>query len=193
MKLATLNLRRRTSHPKERVVKSENKTLWACMWLFKPQQLHKWLLPKIEPRTLWCKGRRANHSAILLPRSEYQWYQSIIVYRMGTLEIAHYVSWIFDFNINKNINFNLMSFSIDLWLSCWASDWSVTWCVLIRALGTLTHPLPPFTSAGNALQLGPAIHAMDSSSNWDGLRFCFKWLKPRHWASVDAGIKEWRC
>ena len=41
------------------------------MWLFEqPQwQLHKGLLPGIEPRTFWSKSRRANHSAILLPNN----------------------------------------------------------------------------------------------------------------------------
>ena len=39
------------------------------MWLFEPPQwqLHKGLLPGIEPRTFWSKSRRANHTAILFP------------------------------------------------------------------------------------------------------------------------------
>ena len=40
------------------------------MWLFEPPlwQLHKRLLPGIEPQTFWSKSRRANLSAILLPK-----------------------------------------------------------------------------------------------------------------------------
>ena len=38
------------------------------MWLFEPPlwQLHKRLLPGIEPRTFWSESRLPNHSAILL-------------------------------------------------------------------------------------------------------------------------------